>query len=206
MPVGDKPAPEEKCGQEVHGGASAFALRMPPSEAAERIAVVSDCWLFTPRLRRNRMKRGKSRLIAMKNNIDRSAPTCRPQGATFYLLVLATNIGRRLRRRIRCSIGRRWIEEATQSENGRAFSLSCCSAIGEKAGRWREAAICRIGLHCSLLRDSSDWLIRLPPVAADLGSPRRDDRRPRRTRRFPAASPAHSNALSPASGTRAPCR
>src|SRR5258707_10781413 len=41
----------------------------PPSEAAERIAVVFDCWLFTPRQRRNRMKRGKSRLITLKNNI-----------------------------------------------------------------------------------------------------------------------------------------
>ena len=72
-------------------------LACPPSEAAEPIAVVCDCWLFTPRQRRNRMKRGKSRLITAKNNIDRSGPTCRPQSATFYSLIIARNIGRRLR-------------------------------------------------------------------------------------------------------------
>jgi len=178
----------------------------PPSEAAERIAVVYDCWLFTPRQRRNRMKRGKSRLITTKNNIDRSAPTCRPQSATFCSLIIARNIGRRLRSRIQCSIGRRWVEGAIQFQNGRAFSLSCSSAIGEKAGRWREGAICKIGLRCSLLRDSADRLIQLPPVAADLGSPRRDDGRPRQTRRFPAASPARSNAWSRAAGIRASCQ
>jgi len=109
----------------------------PPSEAAERIAVVCDCWLFTPRQRWNRMKRGESRLITTKNSIDRSAPTCRPQSATFYSLIIARNIGQRLRSCIQCSIGRGWVEGAIRFRNGRAFSLSCSSAIGAKAGRWR---------------------------------------------------------------------
>jgi hypothetical protein len=92
-----------------------------PCEAVERIAVVCDCWLFTPRQRRNRMKRGKSRLITAKNNIDRSAPTCRPQSATFYSLIIARNIGRRL---------------PAYSSALEDAGLRKRSAIGEKAGRW----------------------------------------------------------------------
>ena len=179
-----------------------------PSEAAERIAVVCDCWLFTPRQRRNRMKRGKSRLITTKNdiNLNRSAPTCRPQSATFYSLVIVRNIGRRLRSRIQCSIVRCWVKGAIRFQNGRAFLLLCSSAIAEKAGRWREGAICKIGLRCSLLRDSSDRLIQPRSGTAHLRSPRRDDGRSRQTRRFPAAFPARSNAWSRAAGIRASCQ
>jgi hypothetical protein len=102
-----------------------------PSEVAKRIAVDCGCWLFTPCQRWNRMKHGKSRLITMKTNIDRSASTCRPQSATFYSLIIARNIDRRLRSRIQCSIGKHWVERAIQFQNGRAFSLSCFLAIGE---------------------------------------------------------------------------
>jgi len=55
-----------------------------PSEAAERIAVVCDCWLFTPRQRRNRMKHDKSRLITTKNNIDLSGPTRRRRARRLF--------------------------------------------------------------------------------------------------------------------------
>jgi hypothetical protein len=133
----------------------------PPSEVAERIAVVCDCCLFKPRQRRNRMTRGKSRLITTKNNIDRPAPTYRPQSATFYSLIIAKKHRPAATKPHPSSIGRRWVEGAIQFQNGRAFSLSCSSANGEKAGRWREGAICKIDLRCSLLRDSSDRLIQL---------------------------------------------
>jgi hypothetical protein len=165
----------------------------PPSEAAERIAVVCDCWLFTPRQRRNRMKRGKLRLITTKNSIDRSAPTCRPQSATFYSLIRQEHRPPASEAAYNAASEDAGLREQSNFKTGEC-SRSHALRRSEKAGRWREGAIRKIGLRCSLLLDSSNRLIQLPPVAADLGSPRRDDGRPRQTRRFPAASPAHSNA------------
>jgi hypothetical protein len=175
-----------------------------PSEAAERIAVDCDCWLFTPCQRWNRMKHGKSRLITMKNNIDRSASTCRPQGATFYSLIIARNIDH-TKPHYNAALEDTGLRERSNFKTGDR-SRSHALRRSEKAGRWREGTICKIGLRCSLLRDSSDRLIQSPPVAADLRSPRRDNGRPRQTRRFPAASPARSNAWSRAAGIRASCQ
>jgi hypothetical protein len=43
---------------------------MAGDEAAERFVAVRSCWLFTAHQHWNRLKRGKSRLIIAKNDID----------------------------------------------------------------------------------------------------------------------------------------